>query len=62
MKSPKIENELCPTHPPGEAVQEKPIELVEDNHGLPLDMVRQTLQGRQERLSGQSSEYKLGRI
>ena len=59
MKSPKVKNELRPIHP-GEILQKEPMELVKDNPGLPLDMVRQILQGRQESLSGQSSEYNFG--
>ena len=59
MKSSKVENELHPTHP-GEILKEQSMKLVDDNPDLPLEMVRQILQGRKERLSGQSSEYKLG--
>ncbi len=61
MKSPKFKNELLPTRS-DETLQEKPMELVKDNQDLPLDMVAQILKGRQERLSGQSSEYTFGEI
>lgn len=61
MKSPKFKDELRPT-PLGKTLQEKPMELVEDNQGLPLDLVALILQGRQERLLGQSLEYKFGEI
>lgn len=61
MKSSKVENELHPTHP-GEILKEQSMKLADDNLGLPLDMVSQILKGRQERLSGQSSEYKFGEI
>lgn len=61
MKSPKFKDELRPTRL-GETLQEKSRDLVEDNQSLPLDMVVQILQGRQECLSGQSSEYKFGEI
>ncbi len=47
MKSPKFKNELLPTRS-DETLQEKPMELVEDNQDLPLDMVAQILKGRQE--------------
>lgn len=59
MKSSKVKNELRPTHP-GEILHKESMEFVESNPDLPLDMVRQILQGRQERLSGQSAEYKFG--
>lgn len=59
MKSLKVKNELRPTHP-GENLQAESMKLVDDNPDLPLEMVRQILQGRQERLSGQSAEYKFG--
>lgn len=61
MKSPKVKDELRPIRL-GETLQEKPMELVEDKQSLTLDMVAQILQGRQERLLGQSSEYKFGEI
>lgn len=61
MKSPKVKDELRPT-PLCKTLQEKSMDLVEYNQGLPLDMVAQIHQGRQERLSGQSSEYKFGEI
>lgn len=59
MKSLKGKNELRPTHPGG-ILHEESMELVEDNPGLPLDMVRQILQRREERIFGQATEYKFG--
>ena len=56
MKSSKVENELYPTHP-GEILQEQSMKLADDNPGLPLDMVSQILQGRQELLSGHATKY-----
>lgn len=55
MKSSKVKNELCPVHQ-DEGLLEESMEFVEGNPDLPSDMVRQILQGRQERLSGQATE------
>lgn len=59
MKSSKVKNELGPTHP-GKVLREESLELVADNPGMPVGMVRQILQGREERISGQATEYKFG--
>ena len=59
MKNPKVEEELRSVHP-DEPLHEEPMGLVEDGSDLPAGMVRQILQGRQARMSGQATEYKFG--